>query len=91
MEGIPIVNKLNELHIGADVPKMFGSDHAFEMDAIKNYNAGIIVCGDAKDFATRDILEAILKEEDEHIDDIESVQDEIEQMGIQIFLSTQLS
>ena len=91
LEGIPIVSKLNELHIGADVPKMFVSDHAFEADAIKNYNAGIVVCGDAKDYATRDILEAILKEEDDHINGIENVQDEIEQIGIQVFLSTQLS
>jgi bacterioferritin len=54
------------------------------------YNAGILVCGTAKDYATREILEHILSEEDKHIDDIENVQDEVKQMGIQIFLSTQL-
>jgi bacterioferritin len=88
--GTPIVSKLNDLNIGADVPKMFGSDHTFEADAIKHYNDAIILCGEVKDYATRDILEAILKEEDAHIDGIENVQDEITQMGIQIFLSTQL-
>jgi bacterioferritin len=90
LEGIPIVSKLNDIHIGSDIPKMYGSDHIIEMDAIKQYNAGIVVCGNAKDFATREILEAILEEEDAHIDEIENVQDEIAQMGIQIFLSTQL-
>lgn len=90
LEGIPIVSKLNDMHIGADVPKMFDSDHGFEEEAIKKYNAGILVCGTVNDFATREILESILNEEDKHINDIENVQDEIKQMGIQIFLSTQL-
>jgi bacterioferritin len=91
LEGIPIVSKLNNIHIGSDVPKMFASDQAAEADAIKTYNAGIVVCGQAKDFATREILQSILDDEDEHIDLIEAVQDEIGQMGVQIFLSTQLA
>jgi bacterioferritin len=91
LEGIPIVSKLNDLHIGADVTKMFGADHVAEADAIKSYNDAIVVCGEAKDYATREILEQILKEEDAHIDAIENVQDEIAQMGVQIFLSTQLA
>jgi bacterioferritin len=90
LEGVPVVSNLRQMHIGSDVPKMFASDHVFESDAIKAYNADIVVCGDAKDYATREILESILKDEDKHIDDIENVQDEIAQMGVQIFLSTQL-
>jgi bacterioferritin len=91
LEGIPIVNKLTRMHIGADVPKMFASDHVLESGAVKSYNAGIVVCGNAKDFATREILENILNDEDRHIDGIEEVQDQIAQMGIQVFLSTQLN
>jgi bacterioferritin len=91
LEGIPIVSKLNDIHIGPDVPKMFGNDHVAEADAIKSYNAGIVVCGEARDYATREILQAILKDEDAHIDGIEVVQDEIGQMGVQVFLSTQVS
>ena len=70
---------------------MFLNDHSAEADAIRNYNSAILVCGEARDFATREILEHILNEEDAHIDAIEAVQDEITQMGIQVFLSTQLS
>jgi bacterioferritin len=69
---------------------MFGSDHKAESDAIKNYNSAIQVCGEAKDFATREILENILNDEDRHIDNIEAVLDEINQMGIQVFLSIQV-
>ena len=90
LEGVPIVSELRKMHIGADVPKMFANDHQAEADAIRAYNAGILVCGKANDFATREILEKILDDEDKHIDKIEEVQDEIAQMGIQVFLSTQV-
>jgi bacterioferritin len=90
LEGIPIVNELRKMNIGADVPKMFASDHVLESDAIKAYNSAVQVCGDAKDYATREILEGILNDEDKHIDDIEAVQDQIGQMGVQVFLSTKI-
>ena len=60
-----------------------------KIDASNRYNAGILVCGNAKDYATREILEHILNEEDGHINDIEEVLDQIKQMGIQMFLSIQ--
>lgn len=90
LEGIPIVSDYRKMYIGADVPKMFTNDHQSEADAIKSYNTSIVLCGEAKDYATREILEQILKDEDRHIDDIESVQDRISQMGLQVFLSTQM-
>jgi bacterioferritin len=89
LDGIPIVSNLKDFHIGADVPKMFAGDHLLESGAIKAYNNAIALCGDVKDFATREILEAILNDEDRHIDGIEEVQDQIAQMGVQIFLSVQ--
>ena len=90
LEGRPIVSELGKMHIGAEVPKMFAADHVLEDEAIKGYNEAIVICGDAKDFATREILEHILNDEDRHIDDIENVTDQIEQMGIQVFLSIQV-
>ena len=91
LEGIPVVSELGKFHIGADVPKMFAADRALEAEAIKGYNEAIVVCADAKDFATREILEHILNDEDRHMDNIESTQDQIGQMTIQVFLSTQTS
>jgi bacterioferritin len=90
LEGRPIVSELQKMHIGADVPKMFAADHVLEEEAIRDYNAAIVTCGEAKDFATREILEHILNDEDRHIDDIEAINDQIEQMGIQVFLSNQI-
>ena len=90
LEGTPIVSVLREIRIGKDIPQMFANDHGLELLAVKNYNAAIEVCGKAHDFATREILEDILEQEDEHVDEIETVQDEITQMGVQIFLSTKV-
>jgi bacterioferritin len=89
LEGIPIVSDLRKMHIGADVPKMYASDHVLESDAVKAYNDGILLCSKLKDNATKVILESILNDEDKHIDEIEEVQDEIKQMTLPVFLSTQ--
>jgi bacterioferritin len=90
LEGSPTVSKYNKMMIGADVPKQLAGDRGMEMGAIKSYNEAIILAGEVKDYATREILEKILKDEDRHIDQIEELQDQIQQMSLQIFLSTQV-
>jgi bacterioferritin len=90
LEGLPIVSNLRKMQIGADVPKMLAGDHAFEDDAIKSYNKGIVLAGQKNDYATREILEKILKDEDGHIDGIEELQDQIAQMSLPVFLTTQV-
>lgn len=90
LEGNPTVSELRKFSIGADVPGQLKGDLGLEMHGIKTYNAAIKQAGDVNDFATREILETILRQEDEHVDEIEELQDQIEQMGLQIFLSTQL-
>ncbi|MGZ5478374.1 MAG: bacterioferritin [Candidatus Aminicenantales bacterium] len=90
LEGSPVVSDLKKIFIGADIPKMFVNDHKAEEDAIKSYNDAIVLAGSLKDYATREILESILTDEDAHIDGIEEIQDQIAQMGVQIFLTTQV-
>jgi bacterioferritin len=89
LEGIPIVSNLKAMHIGAEIPKQLGNDHALESEAIMAYNAAIVLAGEVRDFATRELLESILKQEDQHIDAIEELQDQIGHMTLPIFLSTQ--
>ena len=86
LEGMPIVSKLNAVKIGADVEKQFKNDHAAEFTAIKNYNEDIKFAGEVGDFGTRELLEAILRDEEDHIDVIEAQLDQIKQMGIQTYL-----
>ncbi len=90
LEGIPIVTNLKKIMIGATVEKQLANDHIAEEDAIKAYNDAIILAGEVKDYATRDLLQQILNEEDVHIDGIEELQTQIEQMTLSIFLTTQV-
>ncbi len=90
LEGLPIVSKLTKLAIGPEIPKMLVNDLAHEMVAVKGYNAAIEVAGKAADFATRELLEKILKDEDGHVDGIEELQDQIGHMTLPLFLTTQL-
>ena len=90
LEGIPIVGELNKIHIGVDVPNQFANDLAAEMTAVKNYNMAIKTARDVGDNATSEMLEGILKDEDNHVNQIEEKLDQIKQMGIQNFLATQM-
>ena len=90
LEGIPTVTKLNKIMIGADVKKQLANDHTAEETAIKAYNNAIVLAGEVKDYATRDLLQQILNDEDGHIDEIEELQDQVEQMTLPIFLTTQV-
>ena len=81
---------MKKITIGADIAKQLANDHAAEAEAIVAYNQAIKLAGEVADFATRQILESILKDEDAHIDKIEELQDQISQMGAAIFLTTQV-
>jgi bacterioferritin len=90
LEGLPVVSNLRKIGIGADVPKQLANDLASEMDAVKAYNEAIKFAGEVPDFATREVLEGILNDEDRHIDEIEELQDQISQMTLPIFLTTKV-
>ena len=90
LEGIPIVSKLNKIKIGATVDTQHKNDHEAELGAIKAYNDTIKLVVEIGDNGSRDMLEEILEDEEEHIDWIESQLDQIAQMGLQIYLAEQL-
>lgn len=89
LEGTPIVSNLNEIHIGAEVPQQVDNDHALELDTVRDYNEAIVLAGKVRDYATHDVLQDILNDEDQHVDELEELQDQIEQMSLPTFLSTQ--
>lgn len=90
LEGLPVVTNLKKITIGADITRQLAADHVSEAAAIVAYNQAIKLAGDLADFATREILEKILSDEDAHIDKIEELQDQIKHMGAAIFLTTQV-
>jgi bacterioferritin len=89
LEGLPMVSVLNKISIGSTVDKQLANDHAAEEGAIKAYNEAIALATEVKDSATKDFLQSILNDEDGHIDAIESLQVQVEQMSLPIFLATQ--
>lgn len=90
LEGKPIVSQLGKISIGSDVQIQLNNDHAAEEGAIKAYNDGIKLCTEMADNGTREMLEDILGDEEDHIDWIEAQLDQISQMGVQLYLVEQV-
>jgi bacterioferritin len=88
--GKPVVTNLNKINIGGDVPEQVEFDRAAEEGAIKAYNDAIVLAAEVGDHATRDMLIQILNDEDRHMDELEELLDQIEQMTLPIFLTTQV-
>jgi len=89
LEGSPIVDNLSNINIGSEIPKQVENDRLAEEGAIKAYNDAIALAEEVRDYATRDILMAILNDEDAHLDEIEELRDQIDQMTLPVFLTTQ--
>jgi bacterioferritin len=91
LEGLPIVSELNKMHIGDTVEAQHKNDWDSENGAIKAYNDAIKLAVEVGDNGTREMFEAILKDEEDHIDWIEAQLDQIGQMGLPAYLSEQIS
>ena len=89
LDGTPTVSRLNQIHIGADVPKQLQSDREAELHTSSMYNEAIHLADEANDAVTRELFESIVKEEDAHIDWLEEQLDQIAQLGVSLYLSTQ--
>jgi bacterioferritin len=90
LDGLPVVSKLNKIHIGADVAAQLENDLAAELDAIKAYNEGVRLAVEVGDNGSRELLESILKDEEDHTDWLEAQLDQVKQMGVQVYLSEQV-
>jgi len=90
LEGMPVVSKLNKINIGSDIEAQHKNDWAAEEGAVKAYNEGIRLAVEVGDNGTRELLESILKDEENHIDWLEAQLDQIKQMGIQNYLVEQI-
>lgn len=90
LEGRPIVSDLNPMHIGGTVLDQFQSDLAAEQGAVKAYNDAVRQAVEVGDNGTRAMLESILKDEEDHLDWLETQLDQIAQIGIQNYLAQQV-
>jgi bacterioferritin len=90
LEGIPNVQRLGKINIGENVPEIMKSDYALEMEALPRLNKGIETCRELGDNNSRHLLEAILHDEEEHVDWLEAQLALLEQIGPQHYLAQQI-
>ena len=90
LEGMPQMDSMAPLKIGKSVKEQLQNDLELERGAVKEYNKAIETCRKAGDNATADFLKEILKDEEDHVDFLETQLGLIEQIGLQNYLSQQL-
>jgi len=87
LEGIPNVQRLGKISIGETVPEQLKLDLALEQDAVKRLNKAIPLCVEAGDNGSREILESMLRSEEEHLGWLEAQIGIIEQLGVEPYLA----
>ncbi|HEY2031534.1 MAG TPA: bacterioferritin [Myxococcales bacterium] len=83
LDGLPNLQRYTKVNVGQSVPEMFQLDLAVEYDAVKRFNAGIDAAQKAGDNGTRDILQTMLREEEAHVDWLETQQEAMKQTGLE--------
>jgi len=86
LEGLPNLQDLSKLRIGENVPEILQCDLDMELDAIPDLRAGIAYCEAHKDYVSRDLFDAILVSEEEHVDWLETQLGLVEKMGVENYL-----
>ena len=90
LDGTPNMSDYFRINIGQNVKAQIQNDLQVEYDAVKRLNDGIETCVNVGDNGSRDLLEEILVDEEEHIDYLEAQLHAISEMGIENYLAQQL-
>src|SRR5215813_11042541 len=90
LEGVPEIARYDVIRVGSDVREQFENDLKLEMNGVASYNALIELCTRLKDNGTRDLVEPILRESEEHVDWLETQLHLIGALGLPNYLLTQV-
>jgi bacterioferritin len=90
LEGVPEIARYDVIRVGTEVKEQFENDLKLEMGGVTAYNQAIDLCLRVKDGGTRELLEGILVESEEHVDWLETQLGLIEQVGLANYLQSQM-
>src|ERR1700687_5790484 len=85
LEGFPNMQVLDPLHIGQTVKEVLDCDLQAEMTARALYEEAATYCHSAKDYVTRDLFEELMRNEEEHIDFLETQLDLVAKLGLELY------
>lgn len=90
LEGVPEIARYDVIRVGTDVKEQLENDLALETRGAKAYNDAIDLCVKLKDNASREMLDKILVESEEHVDWLETQLSLINDVGLQLYLQNQI-
>lgn len=90
LEGVPEIARYDVIRVGSDVEEQLANDLQLEMGGVKHYNHAISVCVQHNDNGSREIIEPILTESEEHVDWLETQLDLIKKVGLENYLQSQM-
>jgi bacterioferritin len=90
IEGLPNLQDLGKLMVGENVPEILESDLRLERGAQATIKEGVAHCETVRDYVSREILEDILEDTEEHIDYLETQLDVLGKVGLQNYLQSQM-
>ncbi|MPZ45263.1 MAG: hypothetical protein GEV05_18085 [Betaproteobacteria bacterium] len=88
---MPNLQELGKLLIGENVAEMLRCDLTLEQSARPMYQEAIAHCESVQDYISRELLEAILESEEDHIDWLETQLGLIDTVGLQNYIQSQMS
>ncbi len=90
LEGLPNLQMLGRLSIGEETQEMIQCDTQFQQQQLPLMKRAIALCEQEQDYVSRDLLVSILEYEEEHLDWLETQQYQIDTIGIEKYIQSNL-
>lgn len=89
LDGLPNFQALGRLRIGETVEEILRADLEAELEACIMYREAVQYCEGVRDYVSRDMFAEVLRDEEGHVDFLETQFEMIERMGIQNYIQLQ--